>query len=114
MNDKSLGDNNAGISFLEQDVNWTLIYTVKQEKRTDIDPKLTSIINDLSSITSHGWDIIFLITKDKGLIQSVLSVPHKELFVVIQPEDTTLNSTTYLKRYKPELYHDNFQIFKGI
>ncbi|MFW9879459.1 MAG: hypothetical protein ACFFG0_40805, partial [Candidatus Thorarchaeota archaeon] len=101
---------NAPINFLEKDSDWHLIYISKGEKKTDIDTKLLSFVNDLNNLYSKEWDKIYLITLDRDLINSFLITfkpyPQTELFFITQPDDDLLELKLGLKKHED----DDFEI----
>ncbi len=103
ITDEIIKNNSAAINFLEQKLNWHLIYVSKDEKTTDIDAKITTFVNDLNNLYSRRWDTIHLITADHQLINFFLNTfkttPLTNLFFITNPDEDLLTSIGELKKY---------------
>lgn len=104
INDEILHQNRAPLNFLEKDAGWHLIFFSKGEKKTDIDAKLLSFVNDINNLYSREWDKIYLITSDRGLINSFLDTfkisPQTEIYFITEPNDDLLKFKPNLKKYE--------------
>ncbi len=111
ITDNVIRENNAPVNFLEKDSDWHLIYISKEEKKTDVDTKLLSFVNDLNNLYSKEWDTVYLITLDRDLINSFLTTfkqyPQTQLFFITQPDNDLLKFKLGLKKYEEHDFEIN-------